>query len=290
MNRLKKLVKQIVPFAPFSIYQRFKLYNWRLCIVENELKNAWLLNRTPVIKDQKEMLRRKEFQIYSQTGEDGIIDYIFEKIGTKNKQFIEIGIEDGKQCNTANLSLNFGWRGTAIEGNPDYAEKAKRYYESKPVKVINAFVTRENINALIKKAEVKKNIDLLSIDIDGNDYWIWEAIKTIEPRVVVIEYNSILGHDPLTIPYNPKFEQFKAHSSGFYYGASLSALNKLANSKGYILVGCTTWGLNAFFVKKEDARGSFVSLLPNEADYLPNGESKTKKSFSLIKHMPFTRV
>jgi len=285
----KKLLKSFIPRGLLREYQGIKMFNHRIALLEQEIKNKWLAEKR---KDwsQKETIRLKEFQIYSQTGEDGILQYIFEQIGTTNKTFVEIGIEDGRQCNTANLSLNFGWKGLLIEGNKVYAERAKAYYSGKPVKVVQAFVTKENINELIKNSGIKGKIDLLSIDIDGNDYWVWNEIDSVRPRVVVIEYNSILGIEPITIPYNPKFERLKAHPGGFYYGASLAALEKLASSKGYILVGCNTWGFNAFFVQKKDANKIFNCVASEEADYLPNGEKETRRRFSLIKHMPFKRV
>ncbi|MBI2043110.1 hypothetical protein HYT25_01840 [Candidatus Pacearchaeota archaeon] len=289
MNK-KKIIKAILPSGILKIYRDFKLFDFKIKMIEEQIKNNWLLDRIPEIDNQKEMMRRKEFKIYSQTGEDGIIDYIFKKIGVINKTFIEIGIEEGKECNTANLSLNFGWKGVLIEANPDYVKKAKEYYKNKPVKVVQSFVTAENINDTIKNSNIKGEIDLLSIDIDGNDYWVWNVINVIKPRVVIIEYNSILGKDPITIKYKPQFERFKEHINGFYYGASLSALNKLGESKGYILVGCNSYGFNAFFVRKEEAQNIFHKLSPEEADYLPDGEKITKKSFEKIKHMEFERV
>ncbi len=289
MGKLKNVMKFIVPSPILEAHRKFKLYNWRIGMIEQEMKNRWLLENAPA-GDQKETLRRKEFQIYSQTGEDGIINHIFQKIGTSNKTFVEIGIEDGRQCNTALLSLHFGWRGLLIEGDKKYARKAQEYYKDKPVRVLHGFVTKENINGLITKGGVKGEIDLLSIDVDGNDYWIWKAIDVVQPRVVVVEYNSILGEEARTIKYRSGFERFKGHESGYYYGASLSALNKLAESKGYILVGCNTWGFNAFFIRKKDAKKMFKHLKADEASYLPNGEDETRRRFSLIKHMPFELI
>ena len=289
MNK-KKLIKAMLPKVVLKNYRDFKLFDFKIKMIEEQIKNNWLLDRIPETDNQKEMMKRKEFKIYSQTGEDGIIDYIFEKIGTTNKTFVEIGIEEGKECNTANLSLNFGWKGILIEANEGYVKKAKEYYKNKLVKVVQSFVTRENINNTIKTNDIQGEIDLLSIDIDGNDYWVWNVINVIKPRVVIVEYNSILGKEPITIKYKPQFERFKEHAGGFYYGASLSALSKLGEAKGYVLVGCNRHGFNAFFVKKEEAQNIFHKLSPEEADYLPDGEEITKESFEKIKHMKFERV
>ena len=132
------------------------------------------------------------------------------------------------------------------------------------------------------------------VDIDGNDYWVWKAITAIEPRVVVIEYNASLGYDKsLTIKYNPNFDRHKKHPSGWYHGASLAALTKLANSKGYILVGCESNGLNAFFVRKEIAQGKLFEVSIQEAYYVHARRSKiesTLEQFKRIKHLDFDLV
>lgn len=287
--KIKKLAKSIIPAKFMGHIQRYKMYSYRLNVLEQEIKNKWLLEHDGN-SDQKENLRRHEFKIYSQTGEDGIINYIFNKIGTTNKKFLEIGVEDGQECNTANLSLNFGWSGVLIEGNKKLANRAKNFYALKPVEVVNSFVTRENINETISKTNVKDKIDLLSIDIDGNDYWIWDSIDSIKPRVVIVEYNSILGNSPISVAYKPNFQRIKEHPSGFYYGASLAAFSKLADRKGYILVGCCSSGFNAFFVDKREAKGKFVAVKPEEADHLPNGKELCEKRFNIIKYMPFEKV
>lgn len=288
--KVKSAIKGLIPGTLLRIYQRTKMLNYRLGVVEQEMRNQWLLSHEPDLKDQKEVLRRHEFKIYSQTGEDGIITHIFDRIGVKNKTFVEIGVEDGRECNTAHLSLNFGWKGTLIEANAFYAKKAEEYYAQKPVTVVRGFVTQKNVNNLISQGNTLGAIDLLSIDIDGNDYWVWDAITVIKPRVVVMEYNSILGQRATTIAYNERFSRLDAHASGFYYGASLAALTKLAHAKGYILVGCCSSGFNAFFVRKEDAKGAFKELSPEEADYLPNGREETSRRFARIKHMPLVHL
>lgn len=287
--RQKNLLKRFIPRSLLTRYQRMHLFDYRLSFIEQEMKNRWLAERLPA-KSQKEALFHHEFKVSSQTGEDGIIDYIFKQIGTTNKTFIEIGVEDGRECNTANLSRNFGWKGVLVEADPLYAAQAQEYYAGRPVHVVPSFVTRENVNEIIKKTGIRGSIDLLSIDIDGNDYWIWDAVNVVQPRVVVVEYNSILGKEPLTVKYDPRFERLKAHASGFYYGTSLAALEKLARSKGYILVGCCSSGFNAFFVRAKDAKKKFKPLSSAEADYVPNGDVETRRRFNLIKHMPLIRV
>jgi hypothetical protein len=182
-----------------------------------------------------------EMRRYSQNGEDGIIEYIFGRIGTTNKYFVELGTEDGKECNSRYLREK-GWTGVGLDGN----------YESETVK--KEWITRDNVEKLLRKYRVPKEFDLLSIDLDSNDYWIWKAITHFHPRVVVIEYNACIPADKsLTIAYDP---DFKSDGSS-YFGASLKALDKLAREKGYVLVGCESRGVNAFFVREEAVVGIF---------------------------------
>jgi hypothetical protein len=185
-----------------------------------------------------------EKKIYSQNGEDGIIQAIFKKIGTTNKYFVEFGVENGKECNTRYLMEKNGWKGLLMD------EKN----ENKNVK--KEFITAENVNELFKKYGVPKEFDLLSIDVDGNDYWIWRALGGAwRPRVVVIEYNS--KYKPpksVSIEYEPNFQW----DGTDYIGASLSALAKLGEEKGYKLVGCDNTGLNAFFVNNKDIQNNFL--------------------------------
>lgn len=177
-----------------------------------------------------------ESKKFSQNGEDGIIESIFNNIGTTNKIFVEIGVGDGRENNTRKLTEE-GWAGTWISIPPVTIVPDGVTY-------IGEKVTIENVNEFLKHTQ--KEIDLLSIDIDGNDYWVWKAIKCISPRVVVIEYNPYFP-PPIskTIKYDPDFKWEITD----YFGASLSALDKLAKENGYSLVGCNSSGVNAFFIK-----------------------------------------
>ena len=149
--------------------------------------------------DQKTILRRHEFKVYSQNGEDGILLYIFSTIGVNSRTFVDFGAENGRECNTANLSLNWGWSGLLIEASTKLFAEAKKYYSKySQVTILNAYVTPQNINQLLSENKFSGEIDLLSIDIDSNDYWVWESIHVCNPRVVVVEYNAILGSDNLS--------------------------------------------------------------------------------------------
>lgn len=252
---------------------------------------------------QKTIFREQELKIYSQNGEDGILLHIFSKIGTTNRLLVEIGMGAGTgwvECNTTNLLINLKWSGLLIEGNRENVIAAKNYFSSKlgikqaQVNVIHSFVTAENIDELLADNGMVGKIDLLSIDIDGNDYWIWKAISAITPRVVVIEYNATLGDDKsITVKYDPSFDRHQKHPSGWYHGASLAALKNLANSKGYILVGCDSNGLNAFFVHKEAAIDKIDELSVPDAYYPHKYRAEfgsVAEQFERIKHLPFDYI
>jgi len=221
----------------------------------------------------KTQFRQKEFQVYSQNGEDGLILHIFDQIGITDGRFIEFGIGDGKQCNTANLSLNFNWSGLLLEGDPSQVDRARKYYttngcQSDKVKIEQLFITKDNINQKFIDAGFTGTIDLLSIDIDGNDYWIWECIEVVSPRVIILEYNASLGgQQSVTIPYDNSFAKYDHHPDGWYHGASVSALEKLGKSKGYVLVGCDSSGVNMFFVKETEMKGSLQVISAKESFY-----------------------
>ena len=233
-------------------------------------------------------------------GEDGILQYIFSQIGTFNCCFVEFGMGNGKECNTANLSLNFGWHGLLMDSEERNVAYAKHHYENRlggrasGVKITQCWVTAENINSTLLYNGMQGEIDLLSIDIDGNDYWVWKEIYVIEPRVVVIEYNASMGHEKsLAVKYDENFVRSEKHPSGWYHGASLAALTKLANAKGYILVGCDCSGINAFFVCKDIARKKLAEVSVQEA-YFPNSSRleklSTQEQFELIKHLDFVEI
>lgn len=302
MRFIKSLLKIFVPSKILAYQRKIRTLFQRIDNLERNFQNILWLNNLSVSDKykQRDLFKKHEYKVFSQHGEDGILLYIFDKVGTTNKVVVEIGIEDGKECNSANLIINFGWKGLLIEGNKSFACSAEQYFSSinethpNKVKIISSFVTRENINSIFDENDLYKEIDLLSIDIDGNDYWIWDAIERIEPRVVIIEYNSIFGTSASrTVKYNPIFKSLKEHSSGWYYGASISALNKLAKRKGYTLVACDSSGVNAFFIKNEVMNSIFKELTVDEAFYdqetrIRFGEPHIR--FSKIKHLEYQDV
>lgn len=193
------------------------------------------------------------FSVFSQFEEDGKLLFIFSVIGMGNKQFIEIGSNDGVNSNCANLFFNFGWYGLFIDCDKWSVSRGRRFYSKHPnpwqykPKFICDKVTRENVNQLITDSGFRGEIGLLSIDIDGNDYWVWDALSIVEPKVVVIETHNEFGLNDIVVPYDPKSEYSKKHP--VYHGASPVAIVKLAGKKGYRLVGANELGFNFIFIK-----------------------------------------
>ncbi len=151
--------------------------------------------------------------------------------------------------------MNDNWRGLVIEGNPryvNYIQHDEDVYRRYNLTAVCQFITRESINKIFEDAGFVGDIGLLSIDVDGNDYWLWEAIDIVQPRIVICEYNSVFGSDhAVSVPYDPKFVRRNAHYSDLFFGASLAAFCFLAEKKGYDFVGSTSSGVNAFFVRKD---------------------------------------
>jgi hypothetical protein len=207
-----------------------------------------------------------ERRVFSQNGEDGIIAELFARI-PNNRFFVEIGVEDGEQCNTSLLARCYGWKGVMIEADGVMFERLKRRYATLPVAALNLLVSRENIAPALEALAVPKTLDFLSIDIDGNDYYVWEALHSYRASIVVIEYNASFGRTASkTIAYDPSFVWSRTR----FYGASLAALAKLGTKLGYALLGTDRRGINAFFVRRDLLGTSgFPEKSPREA-WRPN--------------------
>lgn len=197
-----------------------------------------------------------EFRVFSQFGEDGIIQHLTRTTKVQDTTFVEIGTGDYRESNTRFLLQNNNWRGLIIDGGEEHVKFVLGTSLSwrHDVEPVSAFVTTENINDLISGGGFTGGLGLLSVDVDGNDYWIWDAITVVDPAIVVVEYNALLGPDAaITVPYDPAFVNSSAHYSQLYFGASLGAFVHLAKSRGYRFVGCASNGANAFFVREDVA-------------------------------------
>lgn len=195
-----------------------------------------------------------EFKVFSQFGDDGIIQYLIKNIKVSEDKFVEFGVEDYTESNTRFLLRYNNWKGLIIDGSLTHIEfiKNSSIYWRHDLTAVNSFITAENINQILEENGFGGKIGLLSVDIDGNDYWVWQAIHVTEADIVVAEYNSLFGADrSIVVPYKSNFVRSDAHYSYLYFGASLMALNDLAHQKGYAFVGCNQAGNNAYFVKRE---------------------------------------
>lgn len=246
-------------------------------------------------ENQKSLFKSSEIKIFSQNGEDGILLKIFSMIGVGNKRFIDFAC--GGSSNTANLVLNFGWSGLYIGGEKPTVQDTIDFFKSRGnfedrVKVVQSWITAENINDIFKTNGYEGEIDLISIDIDSTDYWIWEAIEIVKPRVVLIEYNATFGPDKsITVPYKPDFNPFDYHPRKWYSGGSLEALARLGRKKGYSLVCCDTNGVNSFFVRDDLMGGHFEPQPATVAFYehFQRPENSTEQ-FKVIESLEYVEI
>lgn len=198
-------------------------------------------------------LQDAEFQVFSQWGEDGIIQYLTQNLNIEHKTFIEFGVETFREANCRFLMMKDFWSGMVIDGSPTniaHIEQSQIHWRHS-LTALEAFISRENIAELIARAPFE-DIGILSVDIDGVDYYVLEALEHVRPAIVIVEYNGLFGpYAKVSVPYSADFQRAKAHHSNLYYGASISAFDHLLTARGYSLVGGNAAGNNAFFVRND---------------------------------------
>jgi hypothetical protein len=214
--------------------------------------------------------REAEFKVFSQFGDDGIIQYLIARLEIPQglTSFVEFGVQDYSESNTRFLLLNDNWRGLVMDGDKGNIQSitVRDMYWRHDLTALCRWIDRDNINAILQESGFSGSIGILSIDIDGNDYWVWQRIEAVQPVIVIAEYNSVFGaRQAITVPYDPAFHRTKAHYSNLYWGASLPALASLARAKGYAFVGSNLAGNNAYFVQESYiGRGGVVALTPEQ--------------------------
>ncbi len=232
-------------------------------------------------------------RVYSQFEEDGLLLYIFAAIGTETRCFVDIGSADGINSNCANLAINFGWHGLFIDGDGEQIRRGRSFYENHPdtrawpPQFVEALVCRENVNDVIQQAGISGPVDLLSIDINGNDYWIWDALEVIEPRVVIIETHVEFGMQSIVVPYDRNYVYPGKHPQ--YHGASPVAMQKLAERKGYRLVGAGQYGFNMIFVRSGVGEDVLPAVPVESVLRHPRNEER-RKLFEPIRDWPYETV
>jgi len=211
-----------------------------------------------------------EFQVFSQFGDDGIIQWLINELPIPNKTFIEFGVENYKEANTRFLLINNYWSGLVIDGSIENVNsiKSEQIYNFYDLQASCSFITKSNINELITSARFDKEIGILSVDIDGNDYWILKEINRVQPVIIICEYNSLFGYEhPYTINYKDDFVRGNDYPFSFY-GSSLRSAIDLTEKKGYGFIGCNSAGNNAYFIKNDYIKYLSIPIVSAKEGYV----------------------
>jgi len=240
-------------------------------------KQQWLLN--------SHHFNDYEFKIFSQWGDDGLIQYLIKNIKIENEIFIEFGVEDYSESNTRFLMMNNNWKGFVMDGSEENMAKLRNqsWYWKYSLKNKAIFITKENINGLLRGTKFK-DIGLLHIDLDGNDAHILSELDLTElnPAIIIMEYNAIFGKErTISVPYDKDFYRTDKHYSNLYFGASLVALTYIANKNGYGLIGCNLAGNNAYYVRKDLLNEKINEKTVDEAFILSQFRESRNKDYSL---------
>ena len=300
---MRSLIKKIPGVKP--IYSLLRQLRY-LCHIDAESINQQL--QQVLINQHKANLRQGEksyedvsqagFRCYSQFEEDGIILYVLSMIGMKTKKVVEICIGNGEECMATNLVLNHGYQGFLFDGSEHNVEHANRFFKSKldclltPPSVESAWITKDNVNDLLRNIGAQGEVDLLSLDIDGNDYYIWEAINEINPRLCVFETHDIVPGDlSITIPYEENFNwKTKEGAEPDFRSVSLLAMKKLSERKGYRLIGAHKHGFNVFFLRNDISQDIFPEV---SIDHIHNNlwtKVGQQQRWPLVKDKPWVKV
>jgi len=226
-----------------------------------------------------------EFKIFSQFGDDGLIQYLIKHIKIENEIFVEFGVEDYSEATTRFLMMHNNWKGFVMDGSEQNMArlKSKDWYWKYSLKNKAVFITKENINGLL--AEIGfKNIGLLHIDIDGNDAHILAELnlKELNPSIIIMEYNAVFGKErAISVPYDKDFFRTYKHYSNLYFGASLPALTYIADNKGYSLIGCNLAGNNTYYVRKDLLNATIREKTIDEVFIMSKARESRDKNFAL---------
>tara|TARA_B100000963_G_scaffold354535_1_gene371212 strand:+ start:652 stop:1521 length:870 start_codon:yes stop_codon:yes gene_type:complete len=285
---LKKKLKNFL-----GIYKLLEINEKNSFLNGKNLINSNLINFPNQIK-------KHEVKIFSQSGEDGIIQFILSKIKSKNTSFVEFGCENYMESNTRFLLFNNNWRGLIIDSDIENINEVKEsyYFWKHELTAICSFISKENIRDIISKNGFEKNLGILSIDIDGNDYWILKELKDISPDIIICEYNSLLGSQKsITLKYNKNFERENNSINKINYGVSIQAIHKILKDK-YILVYGNSFGNNVFYVNKKykelieekTVEECYKEISFNELISIKNSPKKFDKKKELIDFSRFEDV
>jgi hypothetical protein len=236
------------------------------------------------------------FRCYSQYEEDGMLLYIFSLIGTGSKRVVEICAGDGRECMATNLIVHHGWEGVLFDGHEANVRAGTRFFAAHPSTLLvpPAFhcrwFTTENVNPILEEAGVDGNVDLLSLDIDGMDYWVWKAMR-LRPRVCIFETSNAIPSDlALAAPYDASFDASQVADRPVCRNASLAAWVKLSREKGYRLVGAHRHGFNAIFMRDDVGTEDFPEVSVASCHDNPWTRDRLRTLWPLLKDLPWIRV
>ncbi len=211
-----------------------------------------------------------EFKVFSQFGEDGIIEWLVSRLPGIPQSFIEFGVQDFSESNCRFLLQHRNWRGLVLEANAQdmAALRAHPIHWRHDLTAVTAFITRDSIDGLIRGNGFGGEVGILSVDLDGNDYWVLDSVQSVTPWIVICEYNAVFGDRlPITIPYDEGFVRDRAHPSWLYWGTSVAALEHWAARRGYVLMGSNRAGNNAFLLRRDLAERFFAGLPTDRAPW-----------------------
>ncbi len=249
MKNIFKKIDNIIKIIFYNKFLKVPDFSEKRIFLQGKLLSE--LNRNKEVIDS---FKDVEFSVFSQFGEDGIISWLVNNVPNIKKIFLEIGTQDYWESNTRFLLKLENWKGYLVEASSQDIKKIKSQgvYWRHNLRAINEFINIKNVNEIIKKNIKEEEIGLLSLDIDGNDYWILNEINTINPTIVVCEFNSVFGDiHKITSIYDENFKRSEKHYSNLYFGCSIQALISLMKDKKYTFLGTSSQGINAFFIKEE---------------------------------------
>ena len=304
MKKIRSILERVLRVFSIFLAIMFRSQKWIFSEIGNDQASQKVLSL-----HYKQMLNsgtqlpsfnETGFRTYSQNDEDGLLLYIFSLIDTVSRKAVEICAGTGIECNSANLIINHGWHGLLFDGSEEMIGTGRNFYARHkdtfyfPPKLVHAWITKDNVNRLIIENGFSGDIDLLSIDMDGMDYWIWKAIDCIQPRVVVVEYMNVWGPEiAVTVPYREKFvsEDYDYHGGTQYSGASLQAFVKLSREKNYRLVGCNRYCFNAFFIRNGIGENILPEIPSSLCFFHPKAQWRVKnRPVDLLKQHSWVEV
>jgi len=270
---MKNLIKKIINF--FSENRNNKK-NIEALFQNGSAHFISIRKNYPEVKNLNEL----DFKVFSQSGEDGIIDYLLYSLDIKVPKFVEIGIGDYQESNTRFLFERTNAKGLVIDCLKDLKNKISKNLTlwKGDLTIIEKFVNAENINNVLKENGFNEKVDLLSLDVDGIDYWILDSLQPNISKIIVVEYNSTFGSDlEVTVPNIKNFNRTNYHYSNLCFGASLKAIIKLMKNKNYVFLGTSLSKINAFFISKDELHKVKINL-PSDNELSEYANSNIRES------------